>query len=288
MIITFFFLQIHHAGFNAHAERAFDFSNIFLNIPKAYRYFILFLTENKYSLISTHLSKIAHIAAGICVSIILVNIIIKKRLKTKEIIILLACLLIFPLSINGLFLIIHPESLGTMELYSFISIYILTAVIIDGMKMDGRLMCVFSNIIIGAFCITIICNIFIANKCWLELHMAYENMYAVYSSMVTSIQLTPGYDEKCKVAIIGEFESNPALERFKSSEDVEGITYSLLNAYSNTNFLRLYLNAHMSFASEDERNKLCELPVYSQMPVYPYYGSIQKIDDYIIVKAGDN
>ena len=37
---------------------------------------------------------------------------------------------------------------------------------------------------------------------------------------------------------------------------------------------------------EEEKAKLLADPRYEAMPAYPYYGSVQKIDDFIVVKLG--
>ena len=42
----------------------------------------------------------------------------------------------------------------------------------------------------------------------------------------------------------------------------------------------------MPFASDEETSMLWTDPRYEAMPAYPYPGSVQKIDDFIVVKLG--
>ena len=42
----------------------------------------------------------------------------------------------------------------------------------------------------------------------------------------------------------------------------------------------------VAFADEEEMEKISAMPEFEQMAEYPYYGSIEKIDNYIVVKLG--
>lgn len=74
---------------------------------------------------------------------------------------------------------------------------------------------------------------------------------------------------------------------FDKEDDLEGISYNLLNIYSISGFLRFYLDFDVPLADETEIEVLKEREEYKNMAMYPYYGSVQKIDNYIVVKLGE-
>ena len=65
-----------------------------------------------------------------------------------------------------------------------------------------------------------------------------------------------------------------------------GPAHDLVNIYSRENFLRYYLGFDIPFADDAELEKLENDSRVAAMSEYPYYGSVQKIDDYIVVKLG--
>ena len=60
----------------------------------------------------------------------------------------------------------------------------------------------------------------------------------------------------------------------------------LINVYSRENFFRYYLGFEIPFADEAEIRALEEDPQVLAMAEYPYYGSVKKIGDLIVVRLG--
>ena len=152
---------------------------------------------------------------------------------------------------------------------------------------------VLKDIICIFMALVLVSNIYIANKSYLELHMAYENAYAFYTSIITQIKMTSGFDENSKLAIIGKTEESNYLEKFEKGGSekersekniIKGINLSLKNVYSRNSFITYYLGFDIEFATEEEISILQADERFEEMEVYPYYGSVQKIDNYIVVK----
>ena len=129
-------------------------------------------------------------------------------------------------------------------------------------------------------------NVGFANMCYLKLQLQYENACAFYTALSAQIVQTEGFDESCRLAFIGRqdnlLHSFPELD----TELLQGPDRDLVNIYSRENFLRYYLGFDIPFASEEETEKLAEDPRVLAMAEYPYYGSVQKIDDFIVVRLG--
>jgi sporulation protein YlmC with PRC-barrel domain len=49
-------------------------------------------------------------------------------------------------------------------------------------------------------------------------------------------------------------------------------------------FVRYYIGFDVPFADASEIQALRQTQEFAEMSVYPYYGSVQKIGDYIVVK----
>ena len=49
-------------------------------------------------------------------------------------------------------------------------------------------------------------------------------------------------------------------------------------------FFKLYIGLDVEFASRKEQRIISRKPTFRKMPVYPYYGSIRKIGNYMVVK----
>ena len=56
------------------------------------------------------------------------------------------------------------------------------------------------------------------------------------------------------------------------------------NDYSQRAFVEYYLGLSIPFASEAETQEIIASPEYAEMPCYPYYGSMRKFGDIIVVK----
>ena len=131
-----------------------------------------------------------------------------------------------------------------------------------------------------------IINIYFANKTYLKLYLQYENAYACYSAVITQVKQTEGFDESCKLAVLGKGSNLLYIPVELDTGDLAGPDGDLVNVYTRERLIKRYLGFDMPFASDEEKAKLLADPRYEAMPAYPYYGSVQKIDDFIVVKLG--
>ena len=63
----------------------------------------------------------------------------------------------------------------------------------------------------------------------------------------------------------------------------------MINAYSRITFIKHYLGFDGNFIEDDEVEKYLENDEeFNNMPIYPYYGSVKKINDIIVVKLSED
>ena len=70
------------------------------------------------------------------------------------------------------------------------------------------------------------------------------------------------------------------------TELLMGVPRNLINIYSRQRFFELYLGVDIPFASEAEIEEIEQDARFAEMAEYPYYGSVARIDDHIVVKLG--
>ena len=63
-----------------------------------------------------------------------------------------------------------------------------------------------------------------------------------------------------------------------------GVTGFKPDSYSKERFMQYYLGFSIPFASEAEQEEIASTEAYAAMPAYPYYGSMQKFGDILVVK----
>jgi len=120
------------------------------------------------------------------------------------------------------------------------------------------------------------------------MHLLYENAYSFYTSLVTEIKQMPEFEDGCKIALIGNSEQYiTQFDEFDDITRIMGVTGLTVNTYSREKFIRYYIGFDPQFATEEEILTLVKNPDFLQLPSYPYYGSLSRIDNYIVVKFSD-
>ena len=104
--------------------------------------------------------------------------------------------------------------------------------------------------------------------------------------MMARISSTEGFDEKCDLAIIGTQDNLLYSPEELDTELLMGVPRNLINIYSRERFFELYLGVDIPFANEAEIEEIEQDARFAEMAEYPYYGSVARIDDHIVVKLG--
>jgi len=198
---------------------------------------------------------------------------------------MLLCLLLLLLSINCIFLAADPEVIHSVVLYSFTSFYILA--VIAGERLAGRPARWGRDLILASMLLISVSNIFLANKTYLKMFLQYEQAYSFYTGVVTQVKETEGFDADTKLAILGRSSAAGDEQEKLDTVGLMGPSDDLINIYTRDLFLRRYLGMDVPFASWGEEHRLMRDERVLAMPCYPYYGSVQAIDGFIVVKLSD-
>lgn len=289
--------QITGNSLNTYSQDAlsFDFSSIFTNIFYAYKYFLSTFFFFNAKIIPNVFSQILHF---ICIALVggyFVFWFAKNIRKPLRFALMAFLLVILPLSINCIHLFIHPQHIHTLVMYSFISIYIFAAIAVEHclvLKPKHRLGFRIRNISLESvnvcMAMVLVCNIYTANKVYLNLALRYENFYSFCANVVSQMQAIPEYTNDTQIAIIGDY-SHPEFyeEHFPDIDWMMGAAGVYPGIIFTYEMFEYYLGYDINGADYARANQLAQTSTFADMPSYPNYGYAAMIDGTVVIKLSD-
>ena len=291
-------LRITGVSFNDYASDNISFSPTYLleGVRLAYMNFFRFFSWAHHRLIPTSFSRLLHMTlfSGTAVLFLLWLCRQKKALDLR-LLLLVVLIGILPLSINCMYLITSESSIHTLVLYSFTAVYILAALFAEvwirktaSGKLAELIRRVTLNGIALALSVIIFINIYTANTAYLTLHLRYENAYSFYTSLTAQIRQCPDFREGTRIAVIGEWKSPDFYNHHMEFTDyLVGVKGFLPSDYSAPYFLEYYIGFPAEFVTAEEADMIRQTEAFRNMAVYPYYGSVEVMDDVIVVKLSE-
>ena len=174
--------------------------SLLMRVAVAYGAFLHILTRGYFGYVRGWLSLALH-AAGLL--LVLAELFLRtRRQKLARRLLCLLALVLLPLAIDCLYLLADTGFIHSLALYSFISVYVLTAVVLDGRAGEGpRLPRRFAVL---AMALVLAGNVYFANAFSLCSYLEYENAKSFYTELMVRAQQTPGFTEHTRLALIGE------------------------------------------------------------------------------------
>ncbi len=278
--VTLLVFKFTGAQFNTYVtENVTGELGLMRKVRMAYDAFFYIFSFRNFYLVTSEASRYVHIV--LCLAAIL-----GLAVGRKPVNVLMAAFLtaLLPLSICCMYLIMSNSSIHTLVMYSFVAVYMLLMVVLERADFKGAGWVKDAAALL--LMVIVVSNVYFGNMSYLKLKLQYENAYAFYSSLMTQVKETEGFEEGTELAVIGRqdnlLHSFPQLD----TELLMGPNSDLVNIYSRENFIKYYLGFDIPFASEEKTAALSEDARVAEMAEYPYYGSVQKIDDCIVVKLG--
>ena len=205
-------------------------------------------------------------------------------LKAAEVVVLF---FVYILAINSIY-IMCSEGIYALMYYSYVFLLIFPLVLLDrsfikmgdNKKNRGLEWLVTCVLIcgIGSYCQY-------ANAEYLSMELSFEQAKSYFTTLITQIKSVDGYTDSCKVAFVGKDIQDETLYRNDVMKrlSMTGRDEALVDAYSREYFIRYYCGFDTQYVSIDN------LPTdkISEMPIYPSDGSVQMIDDVVVVKLAE-
>ena len=283
-------LAVYGAEFNDYVRTNANSAGILGRVRTAYDFFVYYFTYREYALITSELSRWAHIVLMALIAAGTVYAAAKKlrRGEAAEGALLFVLTALLPLAVNCMFLAMSKDSIHTLVIYSFIAVYILAAMLAEHLAGGASLwQRAARDAVYVILAVVLLGNVYFANEVYLEMYLEYENAYSFYSILLSRAENTEGFESGTKLALIGRQDN--AVTTFDGKIDlgyITGPSRGLINAYSRENFIRRYLGSNVPLATAEECDALAATAEFADMAEYPYYGSIKMIDGYVVVKLG--
>lgn len=266
--------------YNSYATAAWnsDIKSILGGIRVAFTAFFGYFLKGHYHLAPTVFSMAVHTLLAVVIAVPVVTWFIKCRDNARKIL-LLALIIVFPLSVNCIYIISSQRH--TLMLLSFTSVYVLAACLLE--ELDFKRLRGAALVCMG---LILVCNIFYSNRLYLKMKLEYEEAYGFYSSIVTRVKSAEGYDNDTMLIITGDANELVYHADEIDTSDIVGIMEGLLNIYSRSDFLRYYIGYDYNPVDWDAWGALDAMGEVEKMPVFPYDGSVKKFGDFMVVKLG--
>ncbi len=282
-LITHLVFSILGHGFDSYAENAMDSKDpFFKKLIWPYKYFFreLLPLKNNFSLIFFKWT-----IPFMWVSLIICFLSIIKKIKHydfQRVFILLFLLLIYPISINFMYLAAVPRAMYSLPLIGFLSIYIFITIITESLVNKQ----VFKDYIKLFMCVILLSNIRGANMVAMYARISYENAFSFYTSLITQIKSSGLLDEKTSLAICGS--PDKYIYKLQDLNNKHMPILPLIYIPYKQNFMKYYLGFDVPIVSLEEKVAISKRKEFKQMEIYPNPKSISKIGNIIVVKLNEN
>ena len=204
---------------------------------------------------------------------------LRKKGDTASLLLAGLCLFLWPLSCYCLYLLADAGFIHSLSLYSFASLYVLSAALLDGWTPDPAP--ALQRVAALALAVILCGNVYYANALYLRYYLRFEELKSFYTVLLTRVMETPGYTEGDRLAIVGEAPAlTYSLDRHFTDAPLSLPSLELGSTAYAEYIVNEYLGCDIPFASDKE---LAQLEP-GDMPVYPYDASVRKIGDMIVVK----
>ncbi len=264
-----------------------DGNGILFRCYRALKLFYAIIFKQTYNLATTDMSILAHI---ICFGVIAV-LVFTQGLKLgdwkKTALLYVLAIAVLPLSVMCLVIMLGENGIHGLTVYSFITVYVFAVIVFEAAKTSReKALGIASDIVVVAMSVIIVSNIYTANKIYLQQYLENRQTYSFYDTVISQIQDTPGFDENCKIMVVGSSNSlEYTLAPFGEPRiyGTNGFRAEGISEY----ILKYYCGFSVPMANNEERSRVTSTEQFQQMPVYPYEGYVQKIDEFIVVKLDD-
>lgn len=281
-------------GFGAYAQARLnlDAAAIISRLKRTYTVFLSELLHGAYGFMSTPFARLIHLFCGLLVGIGMVTWVIGQR-DIRKVMLLVLFLLLLPVSISCLILVVEDAGVQTLLFYSFTSIYALVCIVIAYIQENCKriqLKNLFFDLSSLFLSLILTANIYVGNIVSLRMDIAQKNCYAFFTNLVGHIEDASGFSPDSRIALIGRADQHIydmggfADANIPVIRAAEGFN---INAWSREEFIKYYVGYEFDYASDQEVSAIIRTAEFSEMPDYPYEGSIRKIGDIIVVKFSD-
>lgn len=249
----------------------------------------------------TDIAKNAIMVMYVVAAVLVAYVIFQRRKNVGKLILMLLSMITFPVAVFFIYIMVQDGYIYPLMTYSMVFIYLFILVWLDRnlqesetktwtVKFAGQVM--HWAVSLAAIVIAVI-YIWNANGNYLSLWYTQEHDIAYFQTMLTQIRSAEGYRDGLPLAIIGrqaeiEDSAHTTGSLIGAEFNVPGKNESNINGYSRWHILIQYLGYNPTFLFDDKTSEIAQWEEVQAMPCYPTEGSIQIVDDVIVLKLSDD
>ena len=248
----------------------------------------------------TVLVKGAILLMYLVAAVLSVYALIRLRRKTGKLVLLLLSMAAFPVAVFFIYVMVPDGYIYPLMTYSVVFIYLIILVLLDKsmqteasglwyQRLTGQVM--HWVVSLSAILIAVI-YIWNANGNYLSLWYTQQHDIAYFQTMLTQIRSAEGYRDGLPFAIIGrnaeiKDSAHTTGSLIGAEFNLPGKLESNINGYSRWHILIQYLGYNPTFLFDDKTSEIAKWEEVQAMPCYPADGSIQIINDVVVLKLSD-
>ena len=198
--------------------------------------------------------------------------------------------LLFPLAVNFIVVMVPDGSIYTIMIYSFVLVGCAPLVLLECMPQaqENNQGC-FSRIIGVLLAGIILYNGYYANVNYTALYFANRQVENFVNGLVVQARMTEGYTPEKKWVFVGEADKFMLYDMWYEAPYYGGFAGSTSQGLFNTTYSRdfwftMYLGTGTRNASQEEQLQMQSDDRVKQMPCWSSAGSMQVLDDYLVIK----
>lgn len=264
-------------------------------LKKAWLNAVFFPLVDYCQLASTRTLKVLWMGLMLLTATLGVYLLVKRRPKPLNAVFCCLMVVLFPLAVNFQ-VIMSPQGVYTMMVYSFVLIACVPLMLLEflppeAFRVKGRqLVRGVTGVLLA---LIMFYNGYNANFHYTALYYSNRQVENYLSGMVAQMRMTEGFTPDLKWAFLGENRDPMFWDHWDTMPRYGGMRACSAKELFNTEYSRScwftnYLGIGVSFASKEEEKMLSADPRVEQMPCWPSQGSMQVIDDYLVVKFQKN
>lgn len=270
-------------------------------IWSSYKKFFTFYFQNDMSF-HFNVMKYLFAATVLAVLVLFGMILWRRKLGVLRTVLAVVLLLLLPLAANIIYVMVPNFEIHTLMLYGLVIPPVIALALAEyacALQLSHAQRGVQSTLAISMSWIIVLTAaasaysyIIVDNKAYFKMDISYQQTYAYSNRLLSAIEAHEDYNRDLPVALVGHVDEasltdpTPALDQVNLAgvADLAGYRGSYTYGY----MLRYLLGFPNPVYIEGNEpvTALSKLPAVIKMPSYPAAGSIQLVDDTIVVKLG--
>ena len=244
--------------------------------------------------------KYAFAASALLGAVLLVLMLWKRKLGALRSILAVVLAALYPFAGSLIYVMVPEAGVHTLMLFGYAYILIAPVALVDYMELNFKQLplrsfqTVSAWIILLTIALTAYSYAVFANSVYLKIDLSMRQCTAYSNRLLEKVESCDGYEQGMSLVLVGSQVRDDALNATPQLDDVKLIGVYDMPGFRTTYTYGHFLRYYLGFPSEVYTGKtetaaaLAASETVQAMPVYPQSGSIQIIDNMVVVKLSND